>query len=828
MPFISDIFKYLHGIMQKASKKKEGMMPARELVMLSTLSPFIASDAEADTIIRTLLPLLGRWKVKAAEKVAAAAAAGDTKSKAAAAVEKEASPTGLEESLETCLLRILHNAFVLSKKPRNYVVPILKLFGASSTTSGGGGGGGGSNSASHQNRKSRTLLTQILSDIASIDDQLRPLHDLAVETNAWNPKVLDEPDYGRRLSAFGEFTGNLSCALRQADKADEDENADENAESKDAEDSKSQTRLLEFKLLLMLYNSVHFLRLADDIALRSTSLNCIKEIILFLGLPANALLFKRIVNGHLMLEIRRSLADPKERTRHEFIGLLGQVVRSCGKVEESAANAAESSSKSASNAAAESSSKSFVVELSKLVDDHDVELDFFENLIHIQTHRRPRALTRLAKMLESKELGFEAVQTLIMPILTAILNEDSYLKHQNILVDECAKALVAVCKFSPWSVYYTTLMTFLKRLVIPGPKGRIALKVVVPLLECFHFDLSLAVNVGKGKGRRKGKEEKSEKNKEEQTNEMISADQNPDIEVETAMETTEGTTLTTTIKANSALQPDWARSNHPLPAEEATLIYQTIAKSIVPQLNKQLVQKKKGEEAHKLSKGDVYDENEALRVPLAMAMVKLLAKLPHGMLASHVSNVITKVIQFLKSFDKEVRQSARETLKNILVTLGPKYFLYIVRELKETLVRGFAKHVLNYSVHRLLKTLVGTKSMRKMLDSGDLDVCVPVLSEIYMDELFGQIGEEKEVEAITNKVHEAKGTCKSFESYLILAKNISASMLTTFLSPLKNKLNSSQSKEVIDKISTCLRFVSNSVCSLIVGRVGSDALLVYC
>ena len=54
-------------------------------------------------------------------------------------------------------------------------------------------------------------------------------------------------------------------------------------------------------------------------------------------------------------------------------------------------------------------SKSQLVELGKLVDDRDPELDFFENLIHIQTHRRPRALTRLAKMLEAKAIGYQVI-----------------------------------------------------------------------------------------------------------------------------------------------------------------------------------------------------------------------------------------------------------------------------------------------------------------------------------------------------------------------------------------------------------------------------------
>jgi len=54
------IFEYLHGVIRKVLKRKDASMPTRKLVMLSTLSPFIASDVKADTIIRILLPLLGK------------------------------------------------------------------------------------------------------------------------------------------------------------------------------------------------------------------------------------------------------------------------------------------------------------------------------------------------------------------------------------------------------------------------------------------------------------------------------------------------------------------------------------------------------------------------------------------------------------------------------------------------------------------------------------------------------------------------------------------------------------------------------------------------
>lgn len=58
------------------------------------------------------------------------------------------------------------------------------------------------------------------------------------------------------------------------------------------------------------------------------------------------------------------------------------------------------------------------------------------------------------------------------------------------------------------------------------------------------------------------------------------------------------------------------------------------------------------------------------------------------------------------------------------------------------------------------------------------------LSKVLVEDLFGEAAKEREVEKIANKLPEAK-TCKSFDTYEILAKFVGTRALTGLVSPLK-------------------------------------------
>ena len=87
-------------------------------------------------------------------------------------------------------------------------------------------------------------------------------------------------------------------------------------------------------------------------------------------------------------------------------------------------------------------------------------------------------------------------------------------------------------------------------------------------------------------------------------------------------------------------------------------------------------------------------------------------------------------------------------------------------------------HVLCYTVWSLMKSLTEIG-----LSTGDLDHCMPMLVEIFNEELFGELAEEKEVGAITSKLYEAKSS-KSYDSYGIMAKFVSKHSLANLVKPL--------------------------------------------
>lgn len=143
------------------------------------------------------------------------------------------------------------------------------------------------------------------------------------------------------------------------------------------------------------------------------------------------------------------------------------------------------------------------------------------------------------------------------------------------------------------------------------------------------------------------------------------------------------------------------------------------------------------------------DEEDILRAPLAIAIVKLLQKLPSPSLLKRnlpgyvlmifkcynkisyiifcIDNIIINYIFYrvlltlcnlLKSHGEAVRRTARTTLQTVMVSLGPKYLYMLLSELASLLTRGFQVHVLAYTVHSVLKAL------GPIFTKGDLDGCI--------------------------------------------------------------------------------------------------------
>lgn len=69
------------------------------------------------------------------------------------------------------------------------------------------------------------------------------------------------------------------------------------------------------------------------------------------------------------------------------------------------------------------------------------------------------------------------------------------------------------------------------------------------------------------------------------------------------------------------------------------------------------------------------------------------------------NRIFMKLCTFLKSRMESVRRATRETLQKIMITLGPKYLHYLLKELNTLLTKGFQVHVLAYTVQAVLVAL---------------------------------------------------------------------------------------------------------------------------
>ena len=233
-------------------------------------------------------------------------------------------------------------------------------------------------------------------------------------------------------------------------------------------------------------------------------------------------------------------------------------------------------------------------------------------------------------------------------------------------------------------------------------------------------------------------------------------------------------------------------------AKQAEMICRTLIRSTLPGLHAGLVRRARGDEQHAMNKTLDPDEERSQRLPLALAMIKLLQKLPEGILESNAASVLTRVCELLRSRTPSVREAARETLLRCVRALGPAHLPLALSELRAASGRGYQQHVMVFTTHALLR------GMCEQLKPGDLDPCATDVMDICHMELFGQTSEEKEVQKITSKTAEAKGV-KSYKMMHLLAQFITEPYLHALVSPLQEWALGSRTAKAAGKVAECLR-----------------------
>ncbi|QDS71851.1 hypothetical protein FKW77_009958 [Venturia effusa] len=221
----------------------------------------------------------------------------------------------------------------------------------------------------------------------------------------------------------------------------------------------------------------------------------------------------------------------------------------------------------------------------------------------------------------------------------------------------------------------------------------------------------------------------------------------------------------------------------------------------------------------------LHDKDEAVvsrRVLIAVIATRYIKLLPQEEFALKFSPLLTDVCNILKSMDQDSRDITRRALSTMCKLVGPSSIGFVLRELKTALQRGFYLHVLSYTVHSILEVAIST------FKPGDLDYCASDIVAVVMEDVFGNIGLEKDAKdykADKNTKKEVKGQ-KSFDSLQLLASVTSLDYISDLVRPIEMLLMGSLKHKDVVKVDELLRRLELGL--LQNAAVHDRGILVFC
>ncbi|XP_072311103.1 small subunit processome component 20 homolog [Eucyclogobius newberryi] len=660
---------------------------------------------------------------------------------------------------EIDVLATVQNLLRQCSNPSSFLRPLSKLF-----------------SVIHK-KIPRQALTSVFQTLSDLEPSLAYITDVSTKLNAFDSRHLDEIYFDVRLEAFQGATRRVRDM---------------------------QTLDLDF-IFMLIHNCFHSFEIGD-MSLGDNATFCLSAIIEQLAaIGAGEQLYRDVIQHTVLDAVLKGLRSKTESVQHEYTTVLACLVKTFP-------------------------SKKEFTDLVQLTDYNDPESDFFEHMKHIQIHRRGRALRKLAKQLTEGAvvLSPRSLQNYIMPYAMTALMDEKMLKHEN-MISASVEVVGAVCRKLTWSKYLYYLKHFVHVLQTAQAEQKLAVSLLVTVLEAFHFDYeTLNKEIEAAKAREDGTtvldpgeeenaaEDEDEASDDESAMETNSKDQ-PDVAKDTktadvTMETdntdaqkdsdTAKVSVGVTIRTIQPKAPAGVATGLPKSKEDLetliSAIHRSVIENVLPRLQKCLTAKVQRDEEHKAVKSKEVKEEEVVRIPIAFAMVKLMQTLPPHIMDINLPGILIKVCVLLRNRFQEVRDVARGTLVKIIETLGIRYLHYLLKEMQGVLVKGYQVHVLTFTVHRLLSILSPT------LKSGDLDSCMNMLIDIFNNELFGAVAEEKEVKGIVSKSMEARHS-KSMDSYELLAQFCSKESITKMILPLKEILETLSSLKVCNRVGAVLR-----------------------
>lgn len=541
-------------------------------------------------------------------------------------------------------------------------------------------------------RKARSQLQDVFFHFQQRVPSLKTTYDVLGDLNSFNQRRIDEPDFQRQFLAFGKLIDNQSDAL-----------------------SPDHWLPIVHNLLYLIQNteefasrnsSSHILQVLSQMAaketlVRETTSRSFLDLIIHIVFPA----------------IKKGLKNKSEVVRAELVTVLGVYVK---------------------NLPLHNSFRDMV----PLLGGDNEEANFFMNIYHLQSHRRVRALRDLTAVCSQGLMASSLVSTVFIPILSHFVFESDRVAEHN-FINEAIIGIRGCAAALSWGHYHALIRRFMNALEKRPDLERVLIRIIVQILDAFHFDVSSAA-LGEGY--------------------VASTVVNNDLSIISAKDEE----LNDEVDDTDAITPD--RTG------ESEKISRVVTEKLLPSFVALLPEKD--------------DEKVPARAPIALAIAKLLLNFPPKIHDQELARLLTKLCAILRSHLQDTRNSARDTLIQIAIMWGSKVTGQVICQLQSALRRDYQLHVLSYTLHSLITQVA------PFLKVGDLDSVMANISSICIEDVFGASAQEKEVEALKGKMKEMKGT-KSFDTLELISKMIGLGAVGKLLLPIREiMLETSDSKNI--------------------------------
>ncbi|PVG02408.1 hypothetical protein CPB86DRAFT_577131 [Serendipita vermifera] len=285
-------------------------------------------------------------------------------------------------------------------------------------------------------RQARLAAVDVFISLASKDPNIARVAPLIKDLNSFDPHRPEEPDFDRRITAFGLLNEDMFDKLSSSE------------------------------WLPLLHNMLHFIHDREELSIRANASYAIRRFIETLKSDSSSDR-QRLFSKVLFTGLKNGLRTKHELVRTEIVGIIGFAVKECPQ-------------------------NPVLYDMVPLLAKGDEEANFFNNIDHIQNHRRTRALRRLAEQCGSGVLRSSTLNDVFIPMISHFI-EDTAADH--LLVNEAINTLASIAQSLIWSRYYALVRQYMKGMKEKNGSEKPRIRALIAVLGSFHFAMEETVPV---------------------------------------------------------------------------------------------------------------------------------------------------------------------------------------------------------------------------------------------------------------------------------------------------------------------------------------------